>query len=249
MYPQTWHTRYGATTGRSAEAILPPLMSAFSVKSVVEVGCGNAHWSNVAAKMGVSDYLVVDGPWNDGSELLVDPQKFVQHNLKEPIYFDRHFDLAICLEVAEHVCAEAAGNVVRSLINLSDIVLFGAAIPLQGGHGHVNEQWASWWRDLFHANGFELYDAIRPYHWTDESIHYWYRQNCFLYVNSRNEGALGIAAELQRQAYSRPVLIDAVHPEKYSASASYESISGARLFRRLPKWFMSRVAARLRGEV
>ena len=61
------------------------------------------------------------------------------------------FDLAISLEVAEHLAPQRSESLVRDLCALADVVLFAAAVPFQGGAGHVNERWQSWWAQRFTA--------------------------------------------------------------------------------------------------
>ena len=56
MYPGQWHQVYGDKTGTSARAILPPLIERFGVRSLVEVGCGNAHWNVSVSELGGSTY-------------------------------------------------------------------------------------------------------------------------------------------------------------------------------------------------
>jgi hypothetical protein len=51
------------------------------------------------------------------------------------------FDLALCLEVAEHLPAAAGDSLVRRLASVGARILFSAAIPGQGGRNHVNEKW------------------------------------------------------------------------------------------------------------
>ena len=50
------------------------------------------------------------------------------------------YELAVCLEVAEHLNESSADNLILQLTNLANRVLFSAAIPGQGGLHHVNEQ-------------------------------------------------------------------------------------------------------------
>ena len=38
-----------------------------------------------------------------------------------------------------------ADNYINSLTRLAPVILFSAAIPFQGGSGHVNEQWPEYW--------------------------------------------------------------------------------------------------------
>ncbi len=64
------------------------------------------------------------------------------------------FDLALCLEVAEHVPAEFASRLVAFLVTLAPFIVFSSAPPGQGGHLHVNEQPASYWDALFAEHGY-----------------------------------------------------------------------------------------------
>lgn len=102
-------------------------------------------------------------------------------DLERPLSVDRRFDLAICMEVAEHLSPDRAESFVEDLCALSDSVLFSAAIPWQGGVGHLNEQPQSYWARLFAKHGFGARDIIRPKVWHDGRVSYWYRQNSILY--------------------------------------------------------------------
>lgn len=246
MYPAEWHQVYGDTTGESARRILPPLLDLFGTTSLVEIGCGNAHWTQAAIDAGVSDYCVVDGRWNDRDQLLVDSTRFYEADLALPLRLERRFDMALCLEVAEHVPQDSADVLVQSLCDLADVVVFGAAIPFQGGFGHLNEQWPSWWREKFECRGYHPHDLIRPVHWEDRAIHYWYRQNAFVYVNKANYAASRAAADVGDS--DRIVLFDAVHPEKFAEIASYDGIAMKRLVAALPRWVARRVKAMVNGE-
>ncbi|MES2937414.1 MAG: methyltransferase domain-containing protein [Pseudomonadota bacterium] len=66
------------------------------------------------------------------------------------------FDLALSLEVAEHVPGQFADAFAGYFRGLSDTVVFTAAQPGQGGPGHVNEQPRAYWIDKFAAAGFAL---------------------------------------------------------------------------------------------
>jgi hypothetical protein len=93
------------------------------------------------------------------------------------------YDLAVCLEVAEHLPESSAADLVRALTAFAPVVLFSAAVPGQGGVGHINEQWPAYWKGLFEQHGFYRRDPIRPRIWTNERVHWWYRQNIFLFAS------------------------------------------------------------------
>jgi SAM-dependent methyltransferase len=67
----------------------------------------------------------------------------------------RSFDLALCLEVAEHLPAWHSGKLLTLLTGTRQIV-FSAAHPNQGGRLHVNERPASYWIERFGRRGFHL---------------------------------------------------------------------------------------------
>ena len=148
------------------------------------VGCGVGTWLAVLLEKGVGTVRGYDGPWVQANQLVIPRDSFQNIDLGHPegVRPDRRFDLAICLEVAEHLPPERAGDLVHSLCSLSDIVLFSAAIPGQGGVHHVNEQWPAYWAARFAGLGYKAIDTIRFRIWEDDEIPYWYRQNLVVYA-------------------------------------------------------------------
>ena len=57
----------------------------------------------------------------------------------------RRFDLALCLDVTEHLPRECADPLVTLLTSLAPVVAFSAAIPVQDSYNHVNCQWPAYW--------------------------------------------------------------------------------------------------------
>jgi SAM-dependent methyltransferase len=191
----------------SAEVIVPLVVELLRPQSVLDVGCGRGTWLRVFQRHGVTRVLGVDGPHVSPADLEIPPEAFVSHDLRTPIAVDEAFDLAISLEVGEHLDAELAPTLVASLVERAPAVLFSAAIPFQGGAGHVNEQWPSYWRDLFATHGYEPVDAIRPRVWTDTRVAFWYAQNTILYVDPRRHPRLvATGSQVGSDAF------DLVHP-------------------------------------
>ena len=73
----------------------------------------------------------------------------MEHDHSEDLRLTKNYDLAISLEVAEHLSSESANMFIACLTNMSDIVLFSAAIPGQGGENRINEQWPKYRSGLF----------------------------------------------------------------------------------------------------
>ena len=97
---------------RSARRIVPKLIAALPVRSVVDFGCGHGAWLSVWAEAGASVFGV-DGAYVDRRLLLIDPACFQAADLSEPIDLGRKFDLVQSLEVAEHIPAANVGNIRR----------------------------------------------------------------------------------------------------------------------------------------
>jgi len=133
----------------------------------------------------------------------------IRTSLEEPIRFDRRFDLAISVEVMEHLSPERGEGFVRDLCALSDVVLFSGAILGQGGVHHVNERWPSHWAGAFAGHGYGCHDVLRARFRLDDDIRYWYRQNVLLFVARDSDAERRIGPN--RFDDRRP--LDLVHPE------------------------------------
>jgi SAM-dependent methyltransferase len=92
------------------------------------------------------------------------------------------FDLAVCLETAEHLPPWSASPLVHVLTR-APMVLFSAAPPGQGGTSHINEQPHEYWRKRFVKEGFDLDrgdDALRSAV-ARLDLPWWYAANIHLY--------------------------------------------------------------------
>ena len=164
--------------------IVPIIMDVIKPKSVIDVGCGIGTFLHVFKQNGISDYLGVDGDWVDKEMLsrYIELDKFKVTDLENGVDIDRKFDLVICLEVVEHLKEDSADKIVKDLTSLSDVILFSAAIPGQGGQNHINEQWLEYWLEKFKKHGYSFHDVIRPILWNNKDVARWYKQNMFLVV-------------------------------------------------------------------
>jgi SAM-dependent methyltransferase len=151
--------------------------------SVVDVGCGIGTWLKAFAECGVDNYLGLDGDYVPRNKLLIEASRFQPVDLTNPPDLNRKFDLAVCLEVGEHLPARSAPRLVTSLTTFAPCVLFSAALPGQGGTHHINEQWPAFWQRLFAAREFVRLDPIRPQVWRNRSVEWWYKQNIYLYCH------------------------------------------------------------------
>jgi SAM-dependent methyltransferase len=195
----------------SARRILGLVFEYARPQSILDVGCGLGTWMSVSRELGVADVRGIEGQWLDPSQLHVERELVATLDLEQGFALHRKFDLAICLEVAEHVSEAAAQPLIASLAAHSDVILFSAAIPYQGGHHHVNEQFPDYWIDRFAQHGFRPLDFIRPQIWNDPAVLWWLRQNTLLFAHER-----AIAAnDRLRQEAAIPRQLSTVHPDVY----------------------------------
>jgi len=198
----------------SATTVAPIVLQLARPKSVVDVGCGDGTWLSVFRQLGITDTVGLDGDYVDRQSLQIPQDQFKATDLSSPFELSRTFDLALALEVAEHLPPESAAGFVKSLTLLAPVVLFSAAIPLQGGTQHLNEQWPRYWVALFKNHDFVPIDCIRGRIWENEEVEWHYAQNTLLFAKAerlREDQDLRIASE-------KPNLqqLPLVHPRRFS---------------------------------
>jgi len=215
-YDASFYNAQVAGSLESARHLLGCLYRLFQPYSVVDLGCGRGTWLKVCCELGSMVAHGYDGSWNNQANMVDQRIHFIEADLDSPLPVSRKYDLAISVEVAEHLRPDCALAFVTSLSRLSDVVLFSAAVPGQGGTHHINEQYQSYWGNLFSSLSFAIFDLFRPSFWHDERVRYWYRQNTFLYVRQGHS-----LMTYLRQAGVPPLtdsrFMDCIHPALYEA--------------------------------
>lgn len=185
LYTRQFFDAIAEDSLRSAAVIVPLAINLLNPASVIDVGCGTGVWLAAFHAAGVRRILGIDGDYVERRALRIPEGSFVSMDLASDQGFgiDETFDLALSLEVAEHLPPSAAGRFVGELVRLSPVILFSAAAPGQTGIGHLNEQWPDYWATLFSRHRYIQLDTIRTRLWRDTRVAWWYRQNLFLYVD------------------------------------------------------------------
>ena len=210
--PEFYQNRHQKTL-YSAQTILSILLKQIpKINSAVDIGCGVGTWLSVLQNKGVKQIQGIDGDWVDPEFLVIPKDCFQQADLSQMIKPSQNYDLAISLEVAEHLAPDCAEDFVSMLTELSDYILFSAAIPGQGGINHVNEQWQDYWVNLFNNLNYEVHDLIRPAIWQDDRIPFWYRQNILLF--SRQDKSPNITS-YSGNVNTNELMLNAIHPNLY----------------------------------
>jgi SAM-dependent methyltransferase len=215
-YDDEFYETLDAEVSGSAAAVVPIVVDLLRPTSVLDVGCGRGTWLAAFARFGAADVLGVDGSHVAPGDLEIASTSFLAHDLTRPLRLGRRFDLVVSLEVAEHLDESVASEFVGSLVAHGAAVLFSAAVPGQGGAGHVNERWPSYWAARFAEHGYLPIDAVRPKIWTDSRVAFWYAQNTLLYVDGTDRATSAVRAACP----SAPALLDVVHPALLAKVAS-----------------------------
>lgn len=166
IYDTSFFAEEAEVARRSAEIVVPTVI--IPGQAVIDVGCGTGAWLDVALEYG----CVVWGV--DGFA----PESAIVHRGDLTDGYDcSGYDLALCLEVAEHLTESSARPLVQGLCGAST-VLFSAATPGQPGVGHINCQPHEFWHDLFAEHGYHPRHLGSKF---DEPVADFYRRNMFLY--------------------------------------------------------------------
>lgn len=204
----------------SATVIVPILHNLFKPKTVIDVGCGLGIWLKTFQSYNLDNYIGLDSHSNLDM-LVIDKKHFKHVDLNTmDIKNNATWDIAMSLETAEHLQPSAAKQFVKKLVSLSNVVVFSAAIPYQGGRNHINECWQTKWELLFNSYGYKAYDIIRPQIWDNQDVEWWYAQNIIIYVNIQQTTLCNKLDKLHM-----PAILDIVHPRKYIAAMTYKHVN------------------------
>jgi SAM-dependent methyltransferase len=216
-----------------AEKILKALTENLGpFRKVLDVGCGVGTFLRAALAEGAEVIKGIDGDWVESRMLVIPSDCFKGADLNNEFpKIEQSFDLVICLEVAEHLHESRAEDFISWLTQCSPVILFSAAVPGQGGIGHLNEKLQSYWASIFSKFGFSAYDIIRPRIWGDNAIHFWYRQNILVYARANTFSVICSQA--------MPSL-DVVHPELYLSKLQQKRTFSSRVLGWFLRWITDR---------
>tara|TARA_B100000212_G_scaffold342211_1_gene328233 strand:- start:30 stop:725 length:696 start_codon:yes stop_codon:yes gene_type:complete len=206
LYKKSFYKNRTTDTKYSARLILELLKKNISeVDSIVDIGCGSGAWLEQSQETFSSASLKgFEGDWlpKEIVENLTDKKILLEiGNLNSKVFLDKvpKCDLIISLEVLEHLEKETIPYICSKIFTKSKYILFSAALPYQGGNGHISELPLSYFVEKMNMNGYGCLDVIRGEIWNDQNIPFWYKQNIVLFVRGLKNNI------------SEP--IDIIHPE------------------------------------
>ena len=155
LYDESFYKEQMSGSYESAILYAKYLSKILKPTSVADLGCGRGTWLKAFGELGVEKLVGFDGSWNSQNQMVDASITFVPTDLNQPLSNrSEKFDLAISLEVAEHLHQESSKTFVQNIASLSDVVMFGAAYTKQGGTDHINEQPHTYWANMFIEAGY-----------------------------------------------------------------------------------------------
>jgi SAM-dependent methyltransferase len=143
-----------AHRGPRSDVLRDTILSIWSdTQSVIDLGCSAGALLESFHRLGIEIWGVDIDP--SILDLCCVPVEFLEiHDLEEPYYPPRKFDVCVCADVLEHIRVEYVDIVIESMARCSDRLYMN--IPSQiGGAGHCNMRPIKEWQRDFERHGFE----------------------------------------------------------------------------------------------
>ena len=185
MYNAEYYSYVEEFAQSSVKWIARSICSDLHCKRVVDVGCGTGalleELRNLNCEILGLEISETALEYCRSKNLNVKKFDLTKDALKPSI----KYDVAISTEVAEHLPECVADGYVALLSDLSDIIIFTAAKPDDGGLCHFNEQPTTYWITKFEHHGF-VHDDQLTQQWHDQwkevgDVAPWYYQNLMVF--------------------------------------------------------------------
>ena len=118
-------------------------MHSFGIKSVIDVGCGEAHSTKYMSDL-CMDVIGIEGGLNAFKNSRLKNKVFLHDYTSGPFIPNRKYDAVWCCEFVEHIEEKYIKNFL-STFSFAEYILMTHAAPKQQGYHHVNCQEAEYW--------------------------------------------------------------------------------------------------------
>jgi hypothetical protein len=213
LYTSEFYETYKSISLEYADKLISVLLQYYQPKSVIDFGCGIATWLNVFNDKGIPKESLygIEGDWVKSAAKSLEGFNLILHDISKYKKFNIKTDLAMSLEVAEHVPEKSSDTFVDMITECSDTIMFGAAFKDQPGTGHINCKYPREWGELFKDKGYKVFDLFRPELWGPNKGGFYYVQNTFLYT--KNEELITTFKDNHIFELNNLWFMDCMHPE------------------------------------
>lgn len=189
-YGDNFYKSVSLRAEETADQVINTLSSiSLQMKSIKDIGCGSGIWLKKFNEIGQFQQIL-------GFDLIgaieKDARSFDEKITFEAIDFENvvenifpKTDLSLFLEVAEHLTENTAKKIIKFICETSNMVIFSAAIPGQGGYNHINEQLMSYWVKQIEINQFVVFDIFRKEMSKYKNLPFYYRNNIVLAISRK----------------------------------------------------------------
>lgn len=198
-YTDDFYESVNQRASESARMVFEILNQYIRVDSIIDAGCGSGAWIRTALEEGLDKAYGLDLESSisliekntDFKELLNSGRmELIERDfVSDPVSQFPKADIAVCLEVLEHLPAAIAKSLVARLTEASSYIIFSAAQPGQGGTYHINEQELRYWVDEFAKYDFEPFDPFREILSQSNFVPRFYSLNMLLMVSKEGLSA------------------------------------------------------------
>ncbi len=170
---------------RSAATIANSILNEFEATRIIDVGCGTGALLEALRDRGCEVFGL---EYSEAALKCCRSRRLsvAKFDLETDLFNDNQtYDVTVSMEVAEHLPEMAADRYVDLLTRLSEVIIFTAAPPGQGGTDHVNEQPPSYWISKFQERGFKHAEELSQ-RWRESweavgEVEGWYKKNLMIF--------------------------------------------------------------------
>ena len=124
----------------------------YEPKSVLDIGCGIGAYLDIFKKYG-AEVVGVDGIPKSAS--ILKDSEYIVHDLSQPFFYDKLYDVVVCVEVLEHLTEGQSIDILNTIVkHAGNTIVFSAAVPGQNGENHINCQPIGYWLEKFSDLGW-----------------------------------------------------------------------------------------------
>lgn len=160
-YTVEYYQAINKEESHQAYALADSIEALYHPKSIVDLGCGTGLYIRPFLTKDV-DFLGVDiseSAFNDKVRCVGADRLKIVDIANQGFSLPKKYDVALCLEVLEHIGNEKTNVLIDNITKASDILIVSAAQPGQAGLNHVTLEPPEYWNKLFAEKGFK-----RDYH-------------------------------------------------------------------------------------